>query len=104
MAALNEVFDAATVQRQAHASRMPRELGALLSKGVIGYQSGLRRRRHAVLGALLLTSTASLSVVADLSSPRLGGLRTDPSVHAWTAQGMGARSRRATAPAASAPG
>jgi hypothetical protein len=98
MAALNETFDAATTQRQAHASRLPRELVALLfamtllSIGVIGYQFGLRGRRHAVLSALLLlTWTASLTVIADLSSPRIGDLRVSPLVYEWTAQGMGAR-------------
>jgi hypothetical protein len=98
MAALNETFDTATAQRQAHAARMPRELVLLLltmtmvSIGVIGYQFGLRGRRHPVLGAILvLTWTAALVVIADLSAPRAGDLRTDPAVYDWTAQGMGVR-------------
>lgn len=98
MGALNEVFDAATVQRQAHASRLPRELVGLLfgmtllAIGVIGYQFGLRGRRHAVLSAiLLLTWTGSLTLIADLSSARVGDLRTNPAVYDWTAEGMRGR-------------
>lgn len=98
MSALNEVFDAATVQRQAHASRLPRELVALLfgmtllAIGVIGYQFGLRGRRHPVLGTiLLLTWTGSLTLIADLSSARVGDLRTNPMVYDWTAEGMRGR-------------
>ena len=98
MVALNEVFDAATMQRQAHASRLPRELVGLLflmtllAIGVVGYQFGLRGRSHPVLTTLLLlTWTVSLSVIADLSSPRIGDLRTDSSVYDWTAQSMGGR-------------
>jgi hypothetical protein len=45
-----------------------------------------------VLGTILvLTWTAALVVIADLSTPRAGDLRTDPAVYDWTAQGMGVR-------------
>jgi hypothetical protein len=95
MASLNETFDAATVQRQAHASRLPREIVwlllclTLLSIGVIGYQFGLRGKRHLVLSTVLLLAwTGSLTLIADLSSPRVGDLRTSPAVYDWAADSM----------------
>jgi hypothetical protein len=97
MAALNETFDAATAQRYAFNARLPREVVALLlalsvlTISVVGYQFGLRGSPRRVLSFFLLaTWTASLTLIADLSAPRIGDVRSDPTVYDWALQGMGA--------------
>jgi hypothetical protein len=101
MASLNELFDLATAQRYAFSARPPGELVMLLlglsvvSIGVVGYGFGTGGAPRRILSFVLLaTWTAALTVIVDLSNPRLGELRTSPAVYDWTAEGMGLTLRR----------
>ncbi|MCZ8146239.1 MAG: hypothetical protein O9325_00105 [Roseomonas sp.] len=95
LASLNEVFDRTTEQRWAFRTQTPPELPVLLlgltivSVGAIGYQWGLRRRWHPVVGALLLVAwSGCLTMIVDLANPRLGAARVDIAPYEWTRQGF----------------
>jgi hypothetical protein len=95
LASLNEVFDRTTEQRWAFRTQTPPELPVLLlgltivSVGAIGYQWGLRRRWHPVVGALLLVAwSGCLMMIVDLANPRLGAARVDIAPYEWTRQGF----------------
>ena len=95
LTSLNEVFDRTTEQRWAFRTQTPPELPVLLlgltlvSVGAIGYQWGLRRRWHPVVGALLLLAwSGCLTMIVDLANPRLGGARVDIAPYEWTRQGF----------------
>jgi hypothetical protein len=92
---LNEVFDAATADRFAFVTRLPRELASLLlalsvlTIAIVGYQFGLRGPPRRLMAFLLFaTWTGALTLVADLSAPRIGDRRANPAVYDWTAQGF----------------
>ncbi len=95
LTSLNEVFDRTTEQRWAFRTQTPPELPVLLlsltivSVGAIGYQWGLRRRWHPVVGALLLLAwSGCLTMIVDLANPRLGAARVDIAPYVWTQQGF----------------
>lgn len=95
LASLNEVFDRTTEQRWAFRNQAPPELPVMLlgltivSVGAIGYQWGLRRRWHPVVAALLLLAwSGCLTMIVDLSNPRLGAARVDIAPYVWTQQGF----------------
>lgn len=94
-ASLNDAFDMTTAQRWAFAATLPQEMSFLLlsmsflSIGAIGYQLGLRGRRHPVATVMLIAMwSASITTIGDLSSPRLGWVRVDTRVYEWTLQGF----------------
>lgn len=94
-ASLNETFDLATTMRWAFAAPLPGELTLLLlgmsvlAIGAMGYQFGLTGAGSMALALLLLTAwTASMVVVADLSTGRLGAVRPDPAPYLWTIEGF----------------
>lgn len=95
MTAINDTFDASTVERFAFNLRLPPQLlellivMTLLSMGFLGYQLGLRERPVRILVALLtLMWTAVLVDILDLASPRLGYLRAGTAAYEWTLQGF----------------
>jgi hypothetical protein len=105
LASLNEVFDRTTEQRWAFRTQTPPELPALLlgltivSVGAIGYQWGLRRRWHPVVGALLLVAwSGCLTMIVDLANPRLGPTRVDVAPYEWTQEGFAGGSPIPAAP------
>lgn len=95
MGALNETFDMSTAARFAHASWFPPQLFWLLvgmthlTMGALGYQLGLKGQKSHWLAALLTAVwTAVIVVILDLSSPRLGAIRTSVDVYEWTLESM----------------
>lgn len=94
-ASLNDVFDAATIERFAYALRMPPALFwlliglTLMSMAALGYQLGLSGKPVRTL-VILLTAMWTLVIVdiLDLASPRLGEFRTSTAVYEWTLQGF----------------
>jgi len=96
--ALNDMFDHATSQRFAYASRVPAELmlalyiGSLLAIGALGYQFGLAGRRQVVLSSLLLLMwSGGMLLIVDLNHPRVGNIRPDAAPLVWTIQGFDQR-------------
>lgn len=96
LAALNEAFDTATAQRWAFAGRVLSQVVwlvlacSVLAIGGIGYQFGMKGRRHPFASLLLIAMyAAATAVILDLSAPRLGGVRVDTRVYEWTLQGFG---------------
>jgi hypothetical protein len=96
--ALNEMFDNATSQQFAYASRVPDDIvlglyfGALLSIGALSYEFGLTGSRHFVLSSLLLLMlTGGMLVIVDLNLPRVGAIRADAAPLMWTIQGFSAK-------------
>ena len=95
VSSLTETFDLAATQRWAFRGQIPLELPWLLfaltlvSVASIGYQWGLKRRWHPVLAMLLLSAwSACLVLIADLSNPRVGGVRVDVAPYRWTLDGF----------------
>jgi hypothetical protein len=95
LAALNEVFDRATEQRWAFRPQTPPELPWLLfgltmvSVGAIGFQWGLQRRWHPLVGGLLLLAwSGCLTLIVDMANPRVGATRVDVAPYEWTLQGF----------------
>ena len=95
IASLNDMFDANLSQRFALESHVPQETmigllsGAVLAIGALGFQVGLTRRRHPLLGALLIAMlSGGMVLVVDLSRPRFGFMRVDPAPLVWTLQGF----------------
>jgi hypothetical protein len=92
MAALNDMFDAATSERFAFETRLPRQIlllllaMTLLSMGCLGYQQGLKEKQSRVLLVLLSVMWTIVIVdILDLSAPRLGNFRTNAAIYDWTA-------------------
>ncbi len=95
MTSLNDVFDAATIERFAFQMRLPPQivwlllLMTLLSMACLGYQLGLKQRPARVLiGLLSVMWTAVIVDILDLSTSRAGNFRTDTAVYDWTARGF----------------
>ena len=62
---------------------------SVLTIGGIGYQFGLKGRRHPFASLMLIAMwAASIVTIADLSTPRLGAVRVDTQVYEWTLQGF----------------
>jgi hypothetical protein len=96
LAALNDVFDAATAQHYAHASRVPAAIvalllvGSVISAATLGFQVGLGGQRHLVLSAALMVLwAAAIMIVVDFNRPRDGLVRVDPAPLEWTLRGFG---------------
>jgi hypothetical protein len=96
VAAMNEMFDSALIQRFATESRVPVRLifmllaGSLLCCGATGFQLGLRGRRHERIALMLMVMWAgALMLVVDFSNPRQGALGINTTPLEWTLQGMG---------------
>jgi hypothetical protein len=95
MAALNETFDMTATVRFAHELRLPAALFwglismLVLGMGALGYQMGLRKSRtHAVAGVLAVMWTAVIVGILDLSTARIGRIRTSAVVYDWTLEGF----------------
>jgi hypothetical protein len=95
IASLNDMFDASLVQRYALDSRPPAEAlltllgGAVLAMGALGYQLGLgRSRQHLLTFLLIALLSGGITMVVDLSRPRLGLTRVDSRPLQWTLQGF----------------
>jgi hypothetical protein len=95
---LNDMIDAALVQRFTFESRLPSQIGAMLlagsilAIGAIGYQLGLGGHRRRALTSLLLAMWAGgMTVTNDLASPRAGQIRADAAPLVWTLQGFSSR-------------
>jgi hypothetical protein len=95
MNALNLAFDLGMAERFAYALIFPPQLFWLLvgmsmvSMAALGFQLGLRGRPLRVLTLLLLGMwTATMTVILDMGSARLGGIRISPAAYDWTIQGF----------------
>jgi hypothetical protein len=95
MASLNDTFDLSTAERFAFAARMPVQLFWLLigmstvSMAALGFQLGLRQKSLRFLSLMLLGMwTATMTVILDLGSARVGDIRVGTAVYEWTLQGF----------------
>lgn len=95
MNALNTAFDLATAERFAFATLFPPQLFWLLvgmsaiSMAALGFQLGLRQKPLRVLTLLLLCMwTATMTIILDLGSARLGSIRISTMAYEWTIQGF----------------
>ncbi|MBW6397873.1 hypothetical protein KPL78_08460 [Roseomonas sp. HJA6] len=95
MNALNNAFDLATAERFAFAMLFPPQLFwllvgmSLVSMSALGFQLGLRGKPLRVLTVLLLCMwTATTTVILDMGSARLGGIRVGSQAYDWTIQGF----------------
>ena len=95
MAALNDVFDATTIERFAFELRLPAQivwlliLMTLLSMACLGYQLGLKQKpARGLIGLLAVMWTAVIVNILDLSTSRAGSYRTGTAVYDWTARGF----------------
>jgi len=95
MNALNNTFDLATSERFAFALLFPPQLFwllvgmSLVCMSALGFQLGLRGRPLRVLTILLLGMwTATTTVILDMGSARLGGIRVGTQAYDWTIQGF----------------
>jgi hypothetical protein len=92
---LNGAFDSSTAQRWAFVDPIPEEIVSLLlamsvlAIGAMSYQIALRRRRHPVAACMLIAMwAATITVIVDLSQPRIGSVRVDTRVYEWTLRGF----------------
>lgn len=95
MQSLNDTFDASTSERFAQDAKFPSQMFwlliglAVISIGALGYQLGLKGQRTFVLVAVLIAVwTAVIVVILDISTPRLGSIRTAIAVYDWTIEGI----------------
>jgi len=95
MAALNDAFDQATVERFAYYLRLPSPifwllLGmTLLGMAALGIQLGLTGKQvHIMVVFLSIMWTIVIVDILDLASPRIGAFRASPAVYDWTLQGF----------------
>ena len=95
MASVNETFDLATVERFVFSIGFPPQLFWLLvgmttfSMGALGFQLGLRQRPIRILSLILLGMwTATMTIILDLGSARVGDIRIGTQVYEWTLQGF----------------
>lgn len=95
MNALNTTFDLATAERFAFALTFPPQLFWLLigmsmvSMSALGFQLGLRQRPLRLLTFLLLGMwTATMTVILDMGSARVGSIRVGGQAYDWTIQGF----------------
>lgn len=91
LASLNETFDLGTAERFAFATTLPPPMFWLLigmstlSMAALGFQLGLRQTPLRMLSLVLLCMwTATMTVILDLGSARLGMIRIDSTVYQWT--------------------
>lgn len=95
MNALNTTFDLATAERFAFAMTFPPQLFWLLigmsmvSMAALGFQLGLRQRPLRLLTFLLLGMwTATMTIILDMGSARVGAIRIGVQAYDWTIQGF----------------
>jgi hypothetical protein len=95
MAALNDAFDQATVERFAFYLRLPSPIFwlllamTLLGMAALGFQLGLTGRRvHIMVALLSVMWTVVIVDILDLASPRIGAFRASADVYDWTLQGF----------------
>ncbi len=95
MAAINDTFDQATVERFAYYLRLPSPifwllLGmTLLGMAALGFQLGLTGKQVHIMVALLgIMWTVVIVDILDLASPRIGAFRASTAVYDWTLQGF----------------
>ena len=95
VSSLNEMFDAALVQRYSMESWVPAEtmlgllFGAVLAVGALGYQMGLTGRRQLVLALLLLLMVSgAMAVIVDFNRPSDGFIHVNPAPLEWTIAGF----------------
>jgi hypothetical protein len=95
MAALNDAFDQATVERFAYYLRLPTPIFwlligmTLLGTAALGFQLGLSGRRvHMLVAFLSIMWTVVIVDILDLGSPRIGAFRAGTAAYDWTLQGF----------------
>ncbi len=95
MNALNTTFDLAAAERFAFAMTFPPQLFWLLigmstvSMAALGFQLGLRQRPLRLLTFLLLGMwTATMTIILDMGSARVGAIRIGVQAYDWTIQGF----------------
>ena len=95
MNALNTTFDFGTAERFAFALTFPPQLFWLLigmsmvSMSALGFQLGLRQKPLRLLTFLLLGMwTATMTVILDMGSARVGSIRVGGQAYDWTIQGF----------------
>ena len=95
MNALNTTFDLAATERFAFALTFPPQLFWLLigmtvvSMAALGFQLGLRQKPLRLLTFLLLGMwTATMTIILDMGSARVGTIRVSTAAYDWTIQGF----------------
>ncbi|MGE0852934.1 MAG: hypothetical protein AB7O44_25530 [Hyphomicrobiaceae bacterium] len=95
MAAVNEMFDQSAIERFSYESPFPPQLFwlliamALITMAALGYQLGLKQQEtHFLAVVMTVVWTAVIAVILDISSPRIGSIRTDASIYDWTLEGF----------------
>lgn len=95
MNALNTTFDLATAERFAFAMTFPPQLFWLLvgmsmvSMAALGFQLGLRQKPLRLLTLMLLGMwTATITIILDMGSARVGSIRIGVEAYDWTIQGF----------------
>ena len=95
MASVNETFDLATAERFVFSIGFPPQLFWLLggmttfSRGALGFQLGLRQRPIRLLSLILLGMwTATMTIILDLGSARVGDIRVSTQIYDWTLEGF----------------
>jgi hypothetical protein len=91
MQAINNVFDKSTALRFSNDARFPPQMFwlliglALISVTTLGFQLGLKgQKTHVLVGTLIAVWTAVIVVILDISSPRIGSIRTSVAAYDWT--------------------
>lgn len=95
MNALNNTFDMSMAERFAFSATLPPQLFWLLlgmgaiSMAALGFQLGLRQKPLRVLTLLLLCMwSATMTVILDLGSARIGNVRISTQALDWTIEGF----------------
>ena len=95
MNSLNTTFDMATAERFAFSTTLPPQLFFLLvgmcgiTMAALGFQLGLRQKPLRLLTVLLLCMwSATMTVILDMGSARLGSIRIPTQALDWTIEGF----------------
>lgn len=95
MAALNDAFDQAAVERFAYYLRLPSPIFwlligmTLLGMAALGFQLGLTGKQvHIMVAFLSIMWTVVIVDILDLASPRIGAFRASAAAYDWTLQGF----------------
>ncbi|GGJ01912.1 bestrophin-like domain [Neoroseomonas lacus] len=95
MNALNTAFDMGTAERFAFSTTLPPQLFWLLigmgaiSMAALGFQLGLRQKPLRLLTLLLLCMwSATMTVILDMGSARIGNVRISTQALDWTIEGF----------------
>lgn len=95
MNSLNSVFDLAAAERFAFSITFPAQLFwlligmSLVSMSALGFQLGLRQKPLRLLSLLLIGMwTATMTIILDMGSARIGSIRVGSLAYDWTIQGF----------------